>query len=99
MGACAAKLCTRAPSSASVLGSAAMRTMIAMILMGFGVTACSKGENAGVEEARKEAEAAQEKKEQEPGAVAKKINPPVPGRGKLGAASVTDADTCTQAHA
>jgi hypothetical protein len=74
-----------------------MRTMIVTILLGLGFAACSKGENAGVEEARKEAEAAQKKKEQEPGGVAKKINPPVPGRAKLSCASVIDAEKFTQA--
>jgi hypothetical protein len=68
-----------------------MRAMIAIVLVGaVGFTACSKGENAGAEEARKEAEReAKEKKAQgvEP---AKKISPPVPGQAKLPCSQVID---------
>lgn len=53
-------------------------------------SACSKGENAGAEEARKQAEQDQKAKEASGGA-AKKINPPVPGRAKLPCAQVIDA--------
>ncbi|MBL9012700.1 MAG: hypothetical protein JNL83_00895 [Myxococcales bacterium] len=44
--------------------------------------ACSKGENAGAEEARKEAEAEQKAREAR-GEAAKKIAPPVPGQAKI----------------
>jgi hypothetical protein len=73
-----------------------MRTTIAIILT-VGLWACSKGENAGAEEAKREAAKEQEAKAKEPNAVAKKINPPVPGRAKLACASVLDAEKITQA--
>jgi hypothetical protein len=96
-------LCTRARRSASVLGFATMRTTIAIILtlglgtgLCFGLAACHKGEDAGVEEAKKEAE-----KEQKALAAddkpSKKLTPPVPGRAKLDCAAVIDAAKFTQA--
>jgi hypothetical protein len=79
-----------------MLVSAAMRTIAIAWALGFGLLACSKGENAGAEEAKKEAEKAQKEKAKEPNAVAKKINPPVPGRAKLSCASVIDTEKFTQ---
>jgi len=61
-----------------------------MIVICLGALACSKGENAGVEEARKQAEAEQKAHEAK-GEVAKKIHPPVPGRAKLACSQVIDA--------
>jgi len=72
-----------------------MRTTIAIILT-VGLWACSKGENAGAEEAKREAAKELEAKAKEPGGVAKKINPPVPGRAKLSCAAVLDAVKMTQ---
>lgn len=64
-----------------------MRSTIAILLM---VCACSKGENAGAEEARKQAEKEQKDKAAS-GSVAKKINPPVPGRGHIPCSQLIDA--------
>ncbi len=60
-----------------------MRATIA-IIVGAGITfsACSKGENAGADEARKAAEAEQKAKEAA-GEPAKKISPPVPGEARI----------------
>ncbi len=71
-----------------------MRTTIAIIFT-MALLACKKGENAGAEEARAQAEKEQKTKEAT-GGVAKKINPPVPGRAKLSCANVIDADKFTQ---
>src|SRR5262249_51349893 len=61
----------------------------------FAVSACGKGENAGAEEAAKEAE-----KEQKAGQghaeAAKKILPPVPGRAHLPCSQVINAELFTQ---
>src|SRR5438477_10423457 len=64
-----------------------MRWMIIIIV---GALACSKGENAGVEEAKKQAEAEQKAHEAK-GEPAKKIRPPVPGKAKLACSQVIDA--------
>lgn len=61
-----------------------------MIVICLGALACSKGENAGVEEAKKQAEAEQKAHEAK-GEAAKKIHPPVPGRAKLACSQVIDA--------
>ena len=71
-----------------------MRTTIAIILT-VGLLACKKGENAGAEEAKAQAEKEQKAKEGN-GEVAKKINPPVPGRAKLSCANLVDTDKFTQ---
>ena len=68
-----------------------MRTTVAILVVALGLHACSKGENAGAEEAKKEAQRELEAKAKEPNAVPKVINPPVPGRAKLDCASVIDA--------
>ena len=68
-----------------------MRTTVAILVVALGLSACSKGENAGAEEAKKEAQRELEAKAKEPNAVPKVINPPVPGRAKLDCASVIDA--------
>src|SRR5262249_4798681 len=70
-----------------------MRITIAIALA---LCACSKGENAGVEEAKKQPRKELKHKEKAPNAVAKKISPPVPGRAKLNCAAVIDADKFTQ---
>ena len=64
-----------------------MRWTVAIVLATF---ACGKGENAGMEEAKKQAEAEQKDKEAH-GEVAKKITPPVPGMTKLPCSQVIDA--------
>ncbi|MFT3697280.1 MAG: hypothetical protein QM831_29320 [Kofleriaceae bacterium] len=74
-----------------------MRTTIAMLLVGLTASACTKGGSSGEEEAKREAEAERKAKEATPGAVAKKINPPVPGRAKLKCENMIDADKFTQA--
>jgi len=58
--------------------------------------ACSKGENAGAEEAKREAEKAQKEKEKN-GGVAKKITPPVPGEQKLYCGNMIDPNLFQQA--
>ncbi len=56
-----------------------MRTVIAILVSAVSlVAACSKGENAGAEEAKKAADAEQKAKEAR-GEPAKKLSPPVPG--------------------
>ena len=71
-----------------------MRSTIAILLVL--LTACNKGENAGAEEARKQAEKEQKEKESH-GGVAKKINPPVPGKAHIPCAQLIDADKLGQA--
>ncbi|CAN5500402.1 hypothetical protein BH11MYX1_BH11MYX1_40050 [soil metagenome] len=71
--------------------------MIAMFtLVGLGLSACSKSEHAGIEEARKQAAAENKAKLNDPNLVAKKIDPPVPGEQKLTCAQLIDADKFTQ---
>lgn len=66
-----------------MLASPAMRTGFAITLgCALMAAACSKGENAGQEEARKAAEAEQKEKEAR-GESAKKISPPVPGQAHI----------------
>jgi len=72
-----------------------MRTIAILLGMALALSACGKGENAGVEEAKKEAEKEQKEKESR-GEVAKKINPPVPGRAKLDCANLIDAAKFTE---
>jgi hypothetical protein len=71
-----------------------MRETIAIILS-LALLACSKGANEGAEEAKKQAEKEQKEKEAS-GGVAKKINPPVPGRAKLNCNAVINAAQFTQ---
>jgi hypothetical protein len=71
-----------------------MRETIAIILS-LALLACSKGANEGAEEAKKQAEKEQKEKEAS-GGVAKKINPPVPGRAKLNCSAVLNATQFTQ---
>jgi hypothetical protein len=71
-----------------------MRTTIAIVLS-IGLLACSKGANEGAEEAKKQAEAEQKKREAE-GGVAKKLTPPVPGKAKLDCAAVIDTAKFTE---
>jgi hypothetical protein len=71
-----------------------MRETIAIILS-LALLACSKGANEGAEEAKKQAEKEQKEKEAS-GGVAKKINPPVPGRAKLNCNAVINATQFTQ---
>ncbi len=68
-----------------------------MFLVGLAVGACSKGENAGAEEAKREEEAELKRKQAEPNAIPKKLNPPVAGRAKLKCENLIDADKFTQA--
>jgi hypothetical protein len=74
-----------------------MRNAIAMVagaVLAFG--ACSKGENAGAEEAKRQAEQEQKQKEATNG-VAKKLTPPVPGRATLPCSQVIDGPKFAQA--
>jgi hypothetical protein len=73
-----------------------MRETIATFVLSIALFACSKGANEGAEEAKKQAEKEQKEKEAS-GGVAKKINPPVPGRAKLNCASVINAGLFQQA--
>lgn len=60
-----------------------MRAAIAIVVSAvMGLAACGKSENAGAEEAKKQAEAEQKAKEAR-GEAAKKISPPVPGQQKV----------------
>lgn len=79
-----------------VLVSAAMRTLIAILVLGLGLAACSKGENAGAEEAKKQADQELQDKLKEPNAVPKKIDPPVAGRAKLNCNALIDTEKFTQ---
>lgn len=63
-----------------------MRTSIAIVMasLSFGlVAACGGGENAGAEEARRQAEAEQKVRTAGGDVAAKKIKPPVPGETKI----------------
>ena len=74
-----------------------MRTIALIMGVGLLAGACgSKNENAGAEEAKKEAEKEQAKKVGD-GQAAKKIDPPVPGRAHLPCAQLIDATTFQQA--
>ena len=73
-----------------------MRTIAIILGLGLLSAACSKNENAGAEEAKKEAEAEQAKKVSS-GEAAKKIDPPVPGRAHLPCSQLIDADAFQQA--
>lgn len=60
-----------------------MRAALSIVLSAVtALVSCSKGENAGAEEARKEAEAEQKAREAR-GEPAKKIAPPVPGQARI----------------
>jgi hypothetical protein len=66
-----------------MLRCAHMRALIATLVCAIAVLpACKKGENAGAEEAKREADKLQKEKESK-GEVAKKISPPVPGEKKV----------------
>jgi hypothetical protein len=67
-----------------------------IVIVMLSALACSKGENAGIEEAKKQAEAEQKAKVSS-GEVAKKITPPVPGSAKLPCSQVIDVDLFTKA--
>lgn len=79
-----------------VLVSAPMRTLIAILVLGLGLAACSKGENAGAEEAKKQADQELQDKLKEPNALPKRIDPPVAGRQKLNCNALIDSDKFTQ---
>jgi len=66
------------------------------LLIALSAAACSKGANEGAEEAKREAEREQKQKEAT-GGVAKKINPPVPGRAKLPCNQVVNTELFKQA--
>jgi len=72
-----------------------MRAVIA-IVVSVVLGACSKGENAGAEEAKKQAEA-ELKAKVDRGESAKKISPPVPGQQKLLCENLIDAAAFTSA--
>lgn len=69
-----------------------MRALIVCLLL----VACSKSENAGAEEARKEAEQVQKEKERT-GGVAKVIKPPVAGETKIPCSQLLDPAALTTA--
>ena len=74
-----------------------MRTIALVMGIGLLAGACgSKNENAGAEEAKKEAEKEQAKKVSE-GQAAKKIDPPVPGRAHLPCSQLIDPAMFQQA--
>jgi hypothetical protein len=73
-----------------------MRTLIAIVVLGLGMAACSKGENAGAEEAKKQADQELQDKLKEPNAVPKRIDPPVAGRAKLDCNALIDTAKFTQ---
>ncbi|MEO6775966.1 MAG: hypothetical protein ABI467_23600 [Kofleriaceae bacterium] len=73
-----------------------MRTTIAILVVALGLQACKQGENAGAEAAKKQAEQELKAKENDPNAIPKVINPPVPGRAKLDCASLIDAEKFQQ---
>jgi len=73
-----------------------MRTIAFIVGLGLLSAACSKNENAGAEEAKKEAEKEQAQKVSS-GEAAKKIDPPVPGRAHLTCAQLIDTGTFQQA--
>jgi hypothetical protein len=72
-----------------------MRAAIA-IVVSLVLGACSKGENAGAEEAKKQAEA-ELKAQVARGESAKKISPPVPGQTKIPCEQLIDAAAFTSA--
>lgn len=72
-----------------------MRAVIA-IVVSVVLGACNKGENAGAEEARKQAEA-ELKAQVARGESAKKISPPVPGQAKIPCAQMIDVAAFTTA--
>lgn len=76
-----------------------MRSALSIVMAtGLMLAACGKGsENAGAEEARRQAEAEQKAKEAKSGGVAKKIIPPVPGGAVLPCDQVINAEQFTQA--
>jgi hypothetical protein len=72
-----------------------MRTIAIVLGVALVVSACGKGENAGAEEAKKEAEK-EVKAKAGTAEVAKKINPPVAGRAKLYCDNLIDTAKFTQ---
>ncbi|MGN6105848.1 MAG: hypothetical protein ACTHU0_12145 [Kofleriaceae bacterium] len=66
-----------------------MRSTIAILVGALSLMACGKGENAGAEEVRKQAEAEQKAKEGR-GEAAKVIRPPVPGQAKIPCSQLID---------
>jgi hypothetical protein len=73
-----------------------MRTIAIILGLVLLNAACSKNENAGAEEAKKEAEKEQALKVQN-GEAAKKIDPPVPGRAHLPCSQLIDTAAFQQA--
>jgi len=87
---------THAARRGSVTFRPAMRSWIAIVIgCALALPACSKGENAGAEEAKKEAEK-DLKAKQGTSEVAKTIKPPVPGRAHLPCSQVIDAEKFQQ---
>ena len=73
-----------------------MRSTIAITLgLLLALSACGKGENAGAEEAQKEAEKELKAKDSH-GEAAKKILPPVPGRAHVPCSQLINTDQFTQ---
>jgi hypothetical protein len=74
-----------------------MRAIAITLVCAFALPACTKGEQAGIEEAQKAAEKEQKEKAGTSSGPAKKIVPPVAGRAKLPCAQVIDAEKFKQA--
>ena len=74
-----------------MLGSRKMRTTIALVMTSLVVSACGGGENAGAEEARRQAEAEQKTRTAGGDTPAVKLKPPVPGESKIPCDQLIDA--------
>ncbi len=65
-------------------------------MVGLSLAACSKSENAGIEEARKQQAAEMAAKAKDPNLSVKKIDPPVPGQAKLTCEQLIDPAKLTE---
>jgi hypothetical protein len=74
-----------------------MRSIAIILGCALALPACSKGEQAGIEEAQKAAEKEQKEKAGTSAGPAKKIVPPVAGRAKLPCTQVIDAEKFKEA--
>src|SRR5258706_12482579 len=75
-----------------MLGSTTMRSIAIILGLVLVAPACTKSEQAGIDEAQKAADKEHQDKMASAGGAAKKQIPPVPGAGKLSCASVIDTD-------
>src|SRR5258706_15969564 len=79
-----------------MLGSTTMRSIAIILGLVLVAPACTKSEQAGIDEAQKAADKEHQDKMASTGGAAKKQIPPVPGRAKLSWASVIDTDKFKQ---